>query len=306
VSGERDQDRCRVCGSTSVDFRFAARGQDLWGCHHCGFLQVASQPTAKTLDAIYADGYFTSAKYKGDPIALTRENDRRLRLLDTWSAPGATILDAGCSTGDFIVHCKDRYRVYGIDYSAFAIKTAKERNPELVDRLEAGRLEDSTWATRQFDAICLWDVIEHIWDPVPVISDLLQRVQPGGVILMSTPAADSAMARMLKSYWPFMTPPEHLGFFSLSAFKAAAIKVGGCEIVYAARRGKWANLAFIAYKIKRIAPRWFPGFLLWPLQRWPLSRISIYVPTRDILYVVFRRSSSPGATPSLRVTTSGR
>lgn len=251
---------CRICKSSALDRLFVAREQELWRCRGCGFVQVACEPSSETLDAIYSESYFTSSKYRGDPVALDRENERRLCLLKRWAPLGAEVLDAGCSTGDFVSYAKSSFLMHGNDYSEFAIRSAQERNPDLADRLKAGRLEDSVWANKVFDAIRLWDVIEHIWEPLPVIADLLRRVKPEGVILMSTPAADSLMARLLGPYWPFMTPPEHLSFLSLRAFEAAAQATGGCSIVGSSRRGKWANRAFIGYKVTRIAPKWFLPF----------------------------------------------
>jgi len=280
---------CRICDSQSLHFHFEVAAQRLWRCESCGFTQVEEEPTPEVLDNIYSSAYFTSSKYRGDSVALNRENDRRLDLMKRWVSPGLEILDAGCSTGDFVAHAKNTYRMHGLDYSSFAIDLAKERNPELSQSLKAGRIETTEWADKTFDAICLWDVIEHIWDPVSAVKDLITRIKPGGVILMSTPAIDSLMARASGRYWAFMTPPEHLSFFSLKAFHKLANSLQDCEIVYSSRRGKWANVAFIAYKLGRIAPAWFPKLLLWPCFQWPLKKLSIYVPTADVLYVVIRK-----------------
>lgn len=270
---------------------FEVAEQTLHRCPSCGFVQVEKEPSAQELDAIYCDGYFTSAKYRGDQNAKDRENERRLSLLKRWARPESQVLDAGCSTGDFLAYAKHAYEMHGLDYSAFAIETAGIANPELVGRLKSGPIEDTEWKDSSFDAICLWDVIEHLWDPVRVVGDLLAKVRPGGVILISTPAIDAVTARVSGRYWPFMTPPEHLSFFTLKTFRVLAEKLGSCDVVYASRRGKWANVAFIAYKVTRIAPSWFPKFLLWPFFQWPLKRLSLYVPTGDILYLVLRRNA---------------
>lgn len=288
--------KCRICGAGGLRLRLVARGQEIWRCGECGFEQVAHEPSKEVLDAIYSDAYFTSAKYKGDPVALEKEDSRRMELLGRWVRPGAVVLDAGCSTGDFLASAKSRYEMHGVDYSEFAVGVARERNPEIAHQLHAGKLEESPLTGKSFDAICLWDVIEHIWEPMPVIADLLGRLKPGGVLVMSTPAIDAPTARVLGAYWPFMTPPEHLGFFTRRAFEQAARQQADCELVYHRRLGKWANLAFIAYKVGRIAPRWFPMFLLKPLQLWPLKKLSMYVPTNDIQYVVLRKR---GPTPAM-------
>lgn len=284
---------CRICAGKALLFHFEISDQRLWRCPQCGFVQVEREPSAQVLDAIYSEAYFTSAKYRGDQVALNRENARRLGLLRRWVPQGSDVLDAGCSTGDFVACAKREYEMHGLDYSPFAIEAAKADNPDLAHRLKSGRIEDTEWSGKLFDATCLWDVIEHIWDPVPVVRDLLSRIKPGGHLLLSTPAIDAVAARASGRYWPFMTPPEHLGFFSSRAFESMVATLGGCEIVYSAHRGKWANVAFIGYKITRIAPRWFPRLLLWPLFQWPLKHLSLYVPTCDILYLVLRKQSQP-------------
>ncbi len=291
MSAERPHaDTCRICSNRPLEFHFEAAGQTLLRCVQCDFVQVRTEPSAQELEAIYSEGYFTSAKYRGDPVAQERENERRLRLLKCWAPDGSDVLDAGCSTGDFLAYAKGSFQMHGLDYSSFAVETAKRHNPDLAQRLKSGSIEETEWPDQSFKAICLWDVIEHLWDPVTVVKNLLDKLQPGGVILISTPAIDALTARVSGRYWPFMTPPEHLSFFGLKTFRQMALGLGHCEIVYASRRGKWANVAFIAYKVTRIAPSWFPKVLLWPFFQWPLKRLSLYVPTGDILYLVLRKN----------------
>lgn len=280
---------CRICSNTPMRYQFRVVEQKLWRCSRCGFIQVEEEPLPEVFDAIYSESYFTSFKYRGDSVALDRENCRRLGLLKRWLSRGSKVLDVGCSTGDFVAHAKNVYQMHGLDYSSFAINEAKKGNPELSHKLKSGRIEETEWADQSFDAICLWDVLEHIWEPASVVEDLLLRVRSGGLILISTPAIDSFMAKICGCYWPFMTPPEHLSFFSLKAFETLVAILGNCEIVYSVRRGKWANVAFIAYKVARIAPTWFPKGLLWPFFQWPLKLLSVYVPTGDLLYLVLQK-----------------
>lgn len=281
--------QCRICSSKNINFRFSIRKEDIWHCNECGFEQVRNMPNMETLEDIYSEKYFTNSKYSGDTTALKREDKRRLNILREWVNNGANILDAGCSTGDFISHVKNQYKMYGIDFSEYAVRIAQKRNPEMASRIRSCRIEDAPWGDQKFDAICLWDVVEHIWDPISVISEMHQHLEPGGVILISTPAIDSTLARLLGPIWPFMTPPEHLSFFSYKSFQVCVNKIKGCEIVYHSRKGKWANLAFIAYKVKKVAPKWFPGYLVKPLQFWPLNKITLYVPTYDVQYVVIKK-----------------
>ena len=282
---------CKICRSNDLKFHFNVNKQNLWKCKICDFVQVEKEPSSIDLENIYSDKYFNSAKYNHQNLAMIKENQRRLMLLREWVSKEAEILDVGCSTGDFIKHVKREYQMYGNDFSKFAIQKAIEKNPDLANKFKSGRIEETEWSDNLFDMICLWDVIEHIWDPFTLIKELFSRIKLGGCLAISTPAIDSLNARILGRYWPFMTPPEHLSFLSLQTFQKIALSLDNCELAHYSRKGKWANLSFIAYKITRIAPRWFPSLILLPFFKWPLKLISLYVPSRDIAYVVLRKKS---------------
>lgn len=286
---------CKICQAIGLQRLFEVRGQVLFRCKKCGFVHVGTQPSPETLASVYNPNYYTGIKYGSDSTALQYESQRRLGLLEMFVPQGGIVLDAGCSTGDFIDVAKDRYRMYGFDYSDVAVAIAKRRFPDLATNICQGTLEKMPWSDVKFDAICLWDVIEHLWDPVPVVAALLQQLKPGGVLLISTPAIDAYFSRMLGPYWPFMTPPEHLSFFTAESFAKMTTRLRGIRLVYQKTRGKWANLAFVFHKIQRIAPDFIPAALFFPFKRWPFDRISLYIPTSDIRYIALQTDASPVA-----------
>jgi 2-polyprenyl-3-methyl-5-hydroxy-6-metoxy-1,4-benzoquinol methylase len=278
---------CRICGDERLKRYLHIKQMRLDRCPVCGFVQVREEPDISVLNDIYSKSYFTHSKY-ADQQVQDLENRRRMNFMEQYVPAGASVLDAGCSTGDFIVHAKKAYNVCGVDLSEYAIEKAKEKNQEIASQLVAGRLEDSPFANVYFDAICLWDVVEHLWDPVATLSDLMSRLNDKGYLFISTPAIDALTASVLGKYWAFMTPPEHLSFFSKHSLDYLAKQLQS-KIIRHVRLGKWANVAFIAYKLTRIMPDWFPGWLLSPLRLPFISGYKIYVPTGDIQYVVVQR-----------------
>ena len=54
---------------------------------------------------------------------------------------------------------------------------------------------------------------------VEVGRKLMGHLKPGGYLVLSTPSIDAPIARAMGRYWAFMTPPEHLGFFSGRSFR---------------------------------------------------------------------------------------
>ncbi len=67
----------------------------------------------------------------------------------------------------------------------------------------------------RFDAITMIDFIEHVRDPEAELRLAGDRLAAGGRLLISTPRADSAVARATGRHWP-QYREEHLTYFSLA------------------------------------------------------------------------------------------
>ncbi len=279
---------CRLCSGSATSPLYTTKGYDLVLCRSCGFVQVINRPDDALLDRLYAELHLKHLAFR-DEIAARRENQRRLEFVKTKVPAGANVLDAGCATGDFLIEAKDTYTVYGVDISAKAVEVATQRLPELRDRLTASRLENLQGTWPQFDAVCLWDVIEHLWDPVPVVQDLLKLVKPGGYLFMSTPDIGTPTARVMRQKWAFMIPPYHLCFFSRQSFTHLFGQRLPAETVAIKSLGKWTNLTFIFYKLNQMSKYLAPMWLVELLSRSRLGRLNIYVPTGDIVYLAVKK-----------------
>ena len=281
-------EQCLVCGNAALRHHFDAKGYAIDACDHCGFFQVAKPPPDAELDRLYAGLHVSHTKFR-DEQAARRENDSRLSLLREFVAPGKTVLDAGCATGDFLALAVDHYQVYGLDISSGAIEVARQRLPGIATRLVSARLEKLDQAWPKFDAICLWDVIEHVRDPVGVCRSLMGMLQPGGCLLLSTPDIGALSARLMRQHWAFMIPPLHLGYFSRRSLAYLFAHRTPAQWMACRTRGKWTSVAFLFYKINQISRVLAPQGLLEWLRGSRLGRLNVYVPTNDILYLVAKR-----------------
>jgi 2-polyprenyl-3-methyl-5-hydroxy-6-metoxy-1,4-benzoquinol methylase len=279
---------CRLCGG-DTRFAFEVRGQRLHNCQRCGYLEVVTVPSDGELAELYNGQYFQKLKYRNDDAQL-REQDRRAELLDRAGVrTGGRVLDFGCATGEFLACIKGRYEVYGSDLSPQAIERAKELHRDLGDRLFATTLTAPLSPDiPMLDAIVAWDVIEHLENPVAVICALAERLRPGGILAVSTPDNGALTARLLKTRWAFMTPPEHLGFFNVSTARRL-FEAAGIKLERSMSRGKWVNAGFLAYKLRRVFPEFIPERWIERFGASSAGRICLYVPTSDVLYAVGRK-----------------
>ncbi len=97
-----------------------------------------------------------------------------------------TFLDVGCGGGVF---CEPLARkgahVTGIDASALSIEVARQHALEhnLSVIYEAMEVQHCTGV---FDIVTAFEVLEHVDEPAIFVRDLLQKVKPGGLLIMST------------------------------------------------------------------------------------------------------------------------
>jgi SAM-dependent methyltransferase len=101
---------------------------------------------------------------------------------------GKSVLDAGCGDGygtDMLA--QTAARAVGVDRSAETIDLAGRRyqRPNLTYRVcELHRLTD---LGEQFDAVCNFQVIEHLVDPNPFLKQARLVLRPGGSLIVTTP-----------------------------------------------------------------------------------------------------------------------
>lgn len=258
-------------------------GYTIVQCSECGVAQTSVIPNTEELEKIYSNRYFDHKKYQLDQGA-TKEMKRRMAVLSQLDVtPGASVLDAGCATGDFLSVAKKKYRMYGVDVSQSAIDIACHRNPDIDHRIFASEIYDAAIEKKSLDAVVLWDVIEHVSDPGRLVRFLASLLKPEGKLCLSTPNMASVMARLAGRRWAFMTPPEHQFFFGPEGI-SYLLRSCGLSTTYKKCKGKWTSLGFVAYKLGRVMHD-MPSAVLTLTKESGFGNIPIYVPSNDIMYV---------------------
>ncbi|MFF4804085.1 class I SAM-dependent methyltransferase [Streptomyces sp. NPDC001351] len=102
------------------------------------------------------------------------------------TGPIETVLDIGCGIGNFVSFAQSRYtHSYGVDVDPDAVEMARSRGL----RVALSEDLDSLLPDATADVVTLWDVIEHLYDPFPVVGRALQKLRPGGTVIFETPDA---------------------------------------------------------------------------------------------------------------------
>ena len=132
---------------------------------------------------------------------------------------GACVLDVACGAGLIALPvARAGYRVEGVDLAGGALEVARRRVPEGADA--TFRLGDATALDAEagaYDAVLLFDMLEHVEDPARVVAEAGRVVRPGGVVLFNT-FNQTPLAWLLAIHgFKFVTrdAPDHIHVYDL-------------------------------------------------------------------------------------------
>jgi 2-polyprenyl-3-methyl-5-hydroxy-6-metoxy-1,4-benzoquinol methylase len=122
--------------------------------------------------------------------------------------PTDRILDIGCGSGAFAKgHPPANY--VGLEYTPSSVEKARARNLTVFQQ----SIEQYAAANPSaHDAVCVFQVLEHVADQRLFIQACIEACRPGGKIFFSTPNADAYANAAKNSVLNF--PPHHVARFS--------------------------------------------------------------------------------------------
>jgi 2-polyprenyl-3-methyl-5-hydroxy-6-metoxy-1,4-benzoquinol methylase len=118
------------------------------------------------------------------------------------------VLDIGCGLGNFVVALDRKFpniEAWGIDIAPNMVEFIKENYG--IKNVYAADLKDFLKRTDlpKFDAITMFELIEHVESPNELLQDIKKLLAPGGYVIISTPNMD----RLTGIYEDEDLPPHH-------------------------------------------------------------------------------------------------
>jgi SAM-dependent methyltransferase len=225
---------CRVQLVDTIEPRWVRDGYEIIQCPLCGLISRRDLPSEQELAVIYNDGYFgldpevsrpeDYLDYLADEELHRTSAQRRLRWLRRTLPTGGRVLDVGAAAGFFVDEAgRAGWRARGVDVAAGMTRWGREH---LGVDLDAGAFATMDVTGGPFDAITMWDYIEHSLDPRADVDKASCLLSPGGVLALSTGDIASAFARLSGSRWHLLTPKHHNFYFSARTIRGLLYSVG--------------------------------------------------------------------------------
>lgn len=238
---------CAVCGFDKTTYLCSKNGYKLNQCRACDVVFVANPPPSDELKHIYSFHHGYHIEFAPDGVvardALMRRHlamaRRHLRDLHKYKRAGR-LLEIGCAAGTFLKMARDAgWAVSGLELSD---DTADIARREFGIDVRTGTLQKGIFSPGSFDAVVLWNVIEHLADPVWAIATIKELLKDDGVLVMETPNVDGLFPRLSYRvssdgrFWRHPQPPTHLFEFSKKSLQRALKEAGLQTIDLADRR----------------------------------------------------------------------
>ncbi len=142
-------------------------------------------------EAVEDPDYLKTKKYR---MHLIKKHVKKLK---THRKKG-TLLDVGCFCGFFIeAASKNGFKVAGLDPSRWATSYVKKKGFPIYGKT----LSDIK--NKKFDIVTMWDVIEHVPDPMSEILLAKKILNKDGLLILGTPNISNFLVRILGDRHPF-------------------------------------------------------------------------------------------------------
>lgn len=228
---------CALCGGDAThaflsDLRDREYGTPWTGtvkrCASCGLAQQAPMLTTDEALALYPANYqqYVPSKTSFAALLMKTYMRRTVRLMRALGVrPGQAILDIGCAGGEKLAILTSALRCQGVgvEPNAIAAETARRR---FGLEVHTGTFPHPDLSERRFDVIYINHVIEHVPDPVALLSSIRRALKPGGIVVGETENIGSLSARLFRQYWALLHLPFHLFFFTEPTLRLAFEKAG--------------------------------------------------------------------------------
>lgn len=217
-------------------------------CANCGLRYQNPRPTADSFAAIYPPDYGPYQPTSVETGRLHPDLAMACRFVAKQQPHAGRLLDIGCGPGLFLRAMRRQHpgwQLHGVEPDARAAGLAQAAGLDVQHcTLEAATLPAASW-----DAITLWNVIEHLPDPLAMLRRIGGLLRPGGKLYLAAPICDSWDAQLFGRYWTGWELPRHFFAFDTRSLtqllQAAGFQISASTCINGRSYGFTASLRLL-------------------------------------------------------------
>jgi SAM-dependent methyltransferase len=249
-------------------------------CLSCGLVRSDPVLDEATLGHLYAESTFD---YEAETANLKATYGRYLARLRALSSKQDSLLEIGCGDGFFLEQALTQgyTTVRGVEPSEAAIKGA---SPLVRDQIVCDVMRPGLFADGEFDAICLFQVFDHVPHPEVVLEACHAALRPGGLILCLNHNVESVSAHVMGERSPIVDI-EHTYLYGPATMRRI-FEAGGFKVL---KQGHVKNTYSVSYVTHLVPiPARPKALALATLGRSRVGRIAVPVPLGNLYLIASR------------------
>lgn len=206
--------RCNInCSAELADTDIELSEGRLKRCTACGQLlsQCSRQDYSETMEEFnHASGTWPPPENLKSLERSTQKTVKNIVRLSGRKRTELKLLDVGCSNGAFI-HVAGQMGVncHGVEPAENAAAAAQK----IGLKVHNGYLEDLD-PGKKYDVITMFEVIEHVEQPVDLLIECRKRLNKNGLLVIRTANTNSWTVTCLKGHWHYFSIKKHGGHIS--------------------------------------------------------------------------------------------
>jgi 2-polyprenyl-3-methyl-5-hydroxy-6-metoxy-1,4-benzoquinol methylase len=255
--------KCPLCSGEKIEIYISATGGALaadslgssrinvsYGkilrCRSCRFVFSEFRPADEELHTLYRA--MDPTVYEKEMSGRRQTAERHLKMMERYISTG-NLVDVGCASGSFLAAAVAAgWVVTGVEPSKVLASHAKEALRGHGE-VHCSTLQEANLVSASFDALTLWDVLEHVTDSVSFLGDCVRLLKPGGYLFANVPDISSIQARLLGKRWPLLLA-EHLNYFDRDTLKLCGEKAGLRWVAFNRRPASF-TLEYILFRLSQ-------------------------------------------------------
>lgn len=218
---------CPVCGDEAGD-NYQMFGYEMRICDTCLTHYLQTCPAPNDLATYYNDPRISGLNRELWTRDRTKEFHAKLRIIKNITKMNSRIVELGSGPGQFVEYLTSHgyINASGVEVDKEACNQAKQNG------IDVTCLDISSDKLPSADVYLLYEVIEHVFDPVKMVKNIFNNLSSKGRLIITTPNLDGADNVYVPPDQPnrFLAsavfPPYHINAYSVKSLFHFALSVG--------------------------------------------------------------------------------
>lgn len=169
-------------------------------CDTCGLVRSDPVADSQALAQLYSRSKFD---YGAEVEGIKRTYGRYLAKLERLGGRKSSLLEIGCGNGFFLEQAlaQGYSTVRGVEPGRDVWLSA---SPKVRDQIVCDVMREGLFAPGQFDAVCMFQVFDHLPEPAAVLAECFRVLKAGGHLLILNHNVEALSARLMKARSPII------------------------------------------------------------------------------------------------------